>query len=80
LYSITLRKEFTLDEWLMLEFFYRTRVKTMVKGSIYCSENREKYWPVLDFKPEQGIYELKLSNFRENENGALVPYCTKRFY
>jgi hypothetical protein len=80
LYSINWKREITLDEGLMLEYFYGTKIKSLFKGSIYFSENREKYWPLLDFKPELGIYELRLSNVREHENDALAPICHKRIY
>jgi hypothetical protein len=80
LYSLNGKREMTLDEGPMLTFFYRPKFKMVLKGTVYFSENRERYWPVLDFNSDFGSYELRLCNPRANEVDAFVPFCHKRFY
>jgi hypothetical protein len=80
LYSMNGKKEMTLDEGLMLVYFYGLKFKIILKGTIYFSENREKYWPILEFSPDSGSYELRLSNFKDHESDAFVPFSHKRFY
>jgi hypothetical protein len=80
LYPINGKREMTLDEGLMMAFFYGSQYKLILKGTIYFSENREKYWPVLECPSEIGCYALRISNFRDHEPEAFVPCCHKRFY
>jgi hypothetical protein len=74
------KREMALDEGLMLAFFYRPKFKMVLKGTVYFSENREKYWSVLDFNSDFSSYELRLCNLKANEVEAFVPFCHKRFY
>jgi hypothetical protein len=80
IYPLNGKRDLTLDEGLMLVYFYGSQYKLILKGTIYFSETREKYWPVLEYHPESASYGLRISSFRDHEPEAFVPSCHKRVY
>ncbi len=75
------RRLLSLDDVLMFQYFYRLPISLCGRSTIYRTRGRKLMFPVLNYRPDEGKYELALAKAIEHcSESLLIPSAARTCY